>query len=292
MATINQIRKSIEVAERRLAKANKNAEMYDVRATKAIEKARKATGKEFDRANYETVLCERNEWELKYSIYSNLEYYYENCKNVERETKNIERLRAELANLEKANEPSSLEKTLTEVTEEFRVAWFDKMMTWHGKHFDYIASVSDKARRDYRRAVKMEENLPESFFKWVYYNKVVKSERAYLVNIIKNVRRRASDIMSDKAFGMTRFDYMDWAKETLAETWTKCVAILAKKCQNFGVDETKVKASEPTVTSKGFSVVLTDGKNRVIDARIIWAAEYSVLVSPHTRYIVTERRIK
>lgn len=61
------------------------------------------------------------------------------------------------------------------------------------------------------------------------------------------------------------------------------------KCKTFGVDENKVVARHPNVTGKGFTVILTDGKDREIDARVIWAAEYSEFVCPHTRYIVTER---
>ena len=43
------------------------------------------------------------------------------------------------------------------------------------------------------------------------------------------------------------------------------------------------------MTAKGFEVVIRDGKPRVIHARVIWAAEYSDIVEPHIRYIVTER---
>lgn len=43
------------------------------------------------------------------------------------------------------------------------------------------------------------------------------------------------------------------------------------------------------VTQKGFECIITDGQERNIYARMIWAAEYSMFVSPHTRYIITER---
>ena len=105
MATINQIQKQIERAKVCLAKYEKNASMYDARATKAIESAKKATGREFDRANYTYVLCEISVWELKYSITSNLEAYYENCYKIEREKANIERLMKVLEEMTVKAEP-------------------------------------------------------------------------------------------------------------------------------------------------------------------------------------------
>lgn len=44
------------------------------------------------------------------------------------------------------------------------------------------------------------------------------------------------------------------------------------------------------MTELGIEVLLNDSKPRVLDVRVIWAAEYSELVAPHTRYIITERR--
>ena len=81
-------------------------------------------------------------------------------------------------------------------------------------------------------------------------------------------------------------------KEELEKSWEQGIVKLTKKCQGFGVDESKVSTCAPEMTAKGFEVIIRDGKPRVIHARVIWAAEYSDIVEPHIRYIVTERTAK
>lgn len=279
MATINQIKKQIETANGRLAKYEKNASMYDVRATKAIERAKKATGKEFDRANYSFVLSDRNEWELKYSIESNLESYYENCKKIQNEKTNIERLTNVLDEMEVESRPSNLIEPLNAAMVEFKSAWFERMMAWFGNYYDNIQKALPEAKSRYNRARRIEDAMS-----WRY------NWNHYLRKITAAVRASAAEIISDKAARMFKVEFLSWKRAEMEETWNGCVAKLASKCEKFGLDESAIKVSKPQVTAKGFQCFLTDGTNRVIDARMIWAAEYSDIVSPHTRYIVTERR--
>ena len=72
-------------------------------------------------------------------------------------------------------------------------------------------------------------------------------------------------------------------------SWNNGITILTNKCYKFGSDENKIRVDAPQMTSKGFSAFITDGKSRIVDVRVIWAAEYSVLVTPHIRYIATQR---
>lgn len=280
MATINQIKKQIETANGRLAKYEKNASMYDVRATKAIERAKKATGKEFDRANYSFVLSGRDEWELKYSIDSNLEYYYENCKKIQNEKANIERLTKVLEEITVETVPSSLVETLSGAMEGFKAAWVERMMAWFGNYYDNIQKALPEAKSRYNRARRIEDAMSERYYHWNHY----------LRKITAAVRASAAEIISDKAARMSKSDYLEMKHRETLEDWNLCVEKLAKKCEKFGLNESAIKISEPEVTEKGFECYLTDGTNRVVNARMIWAAEYSDIVSPHTRYIVTERR--
>lgn len=280
MATINQIQKQIERAKVCLAKYEKNASMYDARATKAIERAKKATGREFDRANYTYVLCEISVWELKYSITSNLESYYENCYKIEREKANIERLMKVLEEMTVKAEPSSLAGILSDAMVEFKSAWFARMMDWFGMYYDNIQKALPEAKKRYYRARKINDTL----FRCRY------SANHYLRKITAAVRIAAGEIMSDKAARMDKFEFLSWKRGEMEETWKGCVEKLAKKCERFGLNESAIKVSKPQVTEKGFKCYLTDGTNRIVNARMIWAAEYSDIVSPHTRYIVTERR--
>lgn len=284
MATVNQIRKSIEVSEKALIKYNKNAAMYDSRATKKIEQARKATGKEFDRANYAAVLSSDSEWSIRYDINLALDYYYENCKKVERETRRLENLRAELdkmmadaARTEKENAP--LEAALRDAMSEFRVVWFARMEEYFEKHFDHIREILPAVRARYNKVRRISDK-----YGWRLY-----SDHRRIYNRIEEIRKGCAEVISDDAASMERSAYLVKMHEETVKVWDAGIKKLTAKCKTFGVDENKVVARHPNVTGKGFTVILTDGKDREIDARVIWAAEYSEFVCPHTRYIVTER---
>lgn len=59
------------------------------------------------------------------------------------------------------------------------------------------------------------------------------------------------------------------------------IAKANKKGYNLSVESFQV--------TERFVKTYHDGQERNIYARMIWAAEYSMFVSPHTRYIVTEK---
>jgi hypothetical protein len=78
-------------------------------------------------------------------------------------------------------------------------------------------------------------------------------------------------------------------KQETIRSWNAGINLLTDKCHKFGLDEQAINVQQPSMTSKGFSAIITDGKQRYIDVRVIWAAEYSVLVTPHIRYIATQK---
>lgn len=280
MATVNQIRKQIETAEKRLAKAEKNVAMYDARIDSAIARAAKATGRNVTRDNYNETVPSRSYFPVWYSIESNFDSKAENEKAVARETREIARLRAALVEMTKAETATSLEITLDNVMVDFRAAWAEKMMAWYGEHYDYIAARKDAARARYIKARRIYDYMG-------FGGRYAKHPRIY--RFVENAKNAAAEIVCDDAARMDKAAYLEKMANTLADVWAAGIKKLAAKCSKFGVDETKVSASEPDVTEKGFECVLTDGKARLIYARVIWAAEYSELVRPHTRYIVTER---
>lgn len=280
MATVNQIRKQIETAEKRLAKAERNVEMYDARIDSAIARAAKATGANVTRDNYNETVPARTNFPVWYSIESNFDSKAENEKAVARETREIARLRAALVELTKAETATSLEMTLDDVMVDFRAAWTERMMAWYGEHYDYIAARIDAARARYVKARRIYDYMG-------FGGRYRKHPRIYA--FVTNAKIAAAEIINDDAARMDKAAYLEKMANTLADVWAAGIKKLAAKCSKFGVDESKVSASEPEVTEKGFECVLTDGKARLIYARVIWAAEYSELVRPHTRYIVTER---
>lgn len=290
MATINQIKKQIETATKRLEKNKERVTMYANRIEKNLEKATKHAGKEVTEENYKNVLSitsgNQKDWDLYFALNMAIESKAENEKNVSKEERNIQHLREQLQrmeedqrNQEERNKP--LEDALRVAMEDFRVVWFERMVVWYGKHYEAMRKELEPAKIRRERAKVCRYHF-EANHRWNEYRKV----RGYLDVVIKE----SNDIIYDDANKYEKPYYMEIVKQELALSWEKGIEKLATKCRKFGVNEKKISVSYPTITEKGFEVILQDGTNRVIDARIIWSAEYSECVCPHTRYIVTERK--
>lgn len=280
MATVNQIRKQIETAEKRLAKAEKNVAMYDARIDSAIVRASKVVNCEVTRENYNEVVSPKSNFSTWYAIEMNFDSKAENEKAVVRETREIERLKNMLSGMTIEETPTGcLESVLSAIMADFREAWIEKMMAWYGEHYDWVNERVEGARVRYDRVRGIMERY------WVIYR-----DHRSLYNRLEEIRMGCAQILADDAAGMEKSKYLAKMRRETVLKWSACVKKLALKCAKFDVDGTKVSASKPTVTEKGFECVLTDDKPRLIYARMIWAAEYSEFVSPHTRYIVTERK--
>lgn len=176
-----------------------------------------------------------------------------------------------------------MENALRVAMNDFRVVWFEKMIDWYGKHYDAMRKALEPAKSRRERA-KVCKNHFDTMHRWYEYKKV----RKYL----EVVTGLANEIIYDDANKYEKPEYMENAKKELAISWEKGIEKFAIKCCQFGVDEKNITVSFPTLTEKGFEVMLQDNRGRIIDACIIWAAEYSEYVCPHTRYIVTERKIR
>lgn len=292
MATINQIKKQIETANKRLEENNERVVMYANRIEKGLAKVAKYTGKQVTVDSYESALNLKDgntkDWDLYFSLSSAIELKVEKEQNVLREQHNIKHLTETLQSIEKETKKAEmnnkpLENALRVAMNDFRVVWFDRMIDWYGKHYDAMRKAFEpaKVRRERAKICRNHFNIKHSFSE---YKKV----RKYLDIVIKS----ANEIIYDSANRYEKPEYMEIVKNKLAISWEKGIEKLASKCRKFGLDKKNIAVSCPTLTGKGFEVMLQDGRGRIIDARIIWAAEYSVYVCPHTRYIITERKIK
>lgn len=92
--------------------------------------------------------------------------------------------------------------------------------------------------------------------------------------------------VDEREFDAIHIVYMasDMDKFDFCNTWCKM-----NKSRVRSAKEQAIRVDNPTMTEKGFAAHITDGTTRVVHVRVIWAAEYSVLVTPHTRYIATQR---
>lgn len=287
MATINSIRKQLESAKNRAESFRTKIDMYETRLNNAIEKAIKVTGNNNITVDNFNEVLSRDNWELRYKIGNALDYRNENIRNLTRENLNIQNLaeqigRMEFAAKEKEMANAPLKAALVEAMADFRTVWFERMNNWYSNHYDEIRAKYDDAKEIRNRI----DSINRKYF--IHYSDIRRHARIY--NNMQIRRQNAIEIIVDDANRMDKDEYMVKINEMLVKDWNNGIELLTEKCKGFGVDAKNVKTSNPDMTAKGFSVIITDGTNRVIDARVIWAAEYSDIVTPHTRYIVTERR--
>lgn len=305
MATIKQITKQIETATKRVSLYDRKIAMYTERRDKAIAAANKKSGlnirvddiivKENTNGRYTwneyslpTSIWNVIGFEASFKITNACDYISDYTKNKGFEEANIARLQAELSELEakaKAdadNYNNALDSALRSAMADFRVVWFDRMMTWHGKHFDIIKKRTPEMKDRRTRAINAKQ----------YFDRYgVSSRHRRTIKVIESIIGRCNGIIYDEANNYpTRDSYLADVNKELERSWESGIVKLTNKCHGFGVDESKVSTCDPEMTAKGFEVIIRDGKPRVIHARVIWAAEYSDIVEPHIRYIVTERQ--
>lgn len=284
MATINQIRKQVETSAKRLEGFNAKVNMYAERAAKNLALASKRYMKEFTEENFKELF--NKDWELEYKIDSALEYRDNNKKDAAREERNLESLKAQLAKMEadaKAKEESeaALKNALIEALAEFKLTWYEKMTNYWEGYFTTLRKKLPTAKAKLERCHAIDRVLCYKY-RWDEHREVKK--------LLEAIRAEQKRVIYDEANLFEHDEFMSRRKDDMDRTWERGLQILTEKCKSFGVDETKLTATPTAIlVGDGIQVLLRDDKPRVIDARIIWAAEYSELVTPHTRYIVTER---
>ena len=111
--------------------------------------------------------------------------------------------------------------------------------------------------------------------------------------VLSGICSKAAEIIGHEAARYaSESDYLTKKKADNVKEWELGLSRLTERVKRFNVDETRLALKDKCFNAKVFEAVLTDGKPRAINVRVIWAAEHSVLVTPHTRYIATERMTK
>jgi len=176
-----------------------------------------------------------------------------------------------------------LKAVVIEIMANFKQDWFKRMVDWHTMHYNRIQELKPEVQKWLRKY----DNLHSKYWRNFYF------KHKSLESILDHKKKRYERILCDKAATTRGFDrYMQEVDSDLRWTWITAINRLVEKCKKFNIDLDKIQVSNPKIVAKGFEVYITDGKPRRIYARMIWAAEFSDLVEPHTRYIVTEKKIK
>lgn len=261
--------------------------MYDERIINTIAKAAKATRMKVTIDNYRELLSTAENWEWAYKIERNIDGKKSNEKIVSNEAGTLELLNVKLAKMEQSAEEKekangALKVALSDVMADFKKCWFEKMINWYSTHYDIMRNALPKAIERRKRCDMIARKYMYDYF-------MIRKYHLRTYNFVKAETNKAIEIISDDANRMDKVKYMSEVNTMLVKSWEKGIDKLADKCKSFGLDENQIKVENPEMTEKGFEVLITDGKARNIYARVIWAAEYSSFVMPHTRYIVTER---
>lgn len=297
--TIAQITKSIASSEKMVAKFEKNIDMYMTRTNKAIAKFNAENNTTFGindlivtkgrwMHSFDVTFAGRNEsnWSSCYSITDNYTRFLENKSRLDAENIRLENMRAEIARIQSAIDEknakynTALENALRNAMVDFRAAWMTKMMNWSRKHFQFI-----NARKDAAKA--WVNKYHNTYFTWTF-----RANHKSLFNALDDKSRAMCEIFLDDAAKMNEPEYLEMMEKNFADHFESCIKTMTEKCDGFGIDGNTINIIAQDVTERGFTIVLTDASGIIVDARIIWCAEYSELVSPHTRYIVTKRNNK
>lgn len=298
MATIKQLNKQIETSNKRIDDFNRKIEMYRTRTIRACDAVnvsidiieaseRDYNGYKIIDYNLPKFVESKLGFESSCRITSNYRSMKENERKLNSEKRTLEslieqrnKMERDAKDYEKAT--AGLQEALEQAMADFRVVWFAKMREWYKNHYQHINNKLTDARRLNGRA-----NDCRRYFKLTRGCLWYKTSR--IMRYLESVCKSTGEIIMDYAAQMDFDSYMEAMEQETNKYWNNGIALLTDKCHKFGLNETTIRVDYPEMTAKGFSAIITDGTTRIVDVRVIWAAEYSCYVAPHIRYIATQR---
>lgn len=310
-----KLQKSIEVSKRRIAEYAKKAEMYRSRFEKNNEFGLNLNDLRTDYdgskvrfaeiRDYNTVI--KRDWRAKYEEKYGDDGYWKYCKSEENAAYYVENVchgldeQRHLAELEsqisvanaviaeqksKEENPDALRKMLVDLMADYKVVWFNEMREWKSNSYDVVWAKKPM----WKRWIERKDRLVCNYHRQLGWN--TQTHAKLRKNLDEKEKMYRRHLCSEQLDYKIKDEYMAHVELDLIHLWSRNMNYLVEKCEKYDIDLDKIEIRNPRVQSKGFSVLIYDGKQRVIDVRTIWAAEHSYLVTPHTRYIVTERKIK
>lgn len=310
-----KLQKSIEVSKRRIAEYAKKAEMYRSRFEKNNELGLNLNDLRTDYDGSKTRFAEINEnntvvkrgWRAKYEekygndgywkyckLEDNAAYYVENVRHGLNEQRHLAELESQISaanaviaeQKSKEENPDALRKMLVDLMADYKVVWFNEMREWKSESYDVVWAKKPM----WKRWIERKDRLCCNYWRQLGWNTQTHAKLRKNLNEKEKMYRR--HLCSEQLGYKIKDEYMAHVELDLIHLWSRNMNYLVEKCEKYDIDLDKIEIRNPRVEDKGFSVLIYDGKQRVIDVRTIWAAEHSYLVTPHTRYIITERKLK
>lgn len=222
------------------------------------------------------------EFDILYKAIDAHRYMKENEEKLARAEKSLGKYAAILSVREDENE--CIEKarnlvlsTLRDSFEEYKETYVQQAIAAHTRLFERAQENKPKLKAELDKVCTELATIPYSEH----------SRRRVLLQKSANIKAQ----LSHRVYIFKTLDeYLADVKKDIDAYWVsslnRLAYVLYKKNAVFGLS-VKMRSC----TSRGFSTIIREGSLREFDARMIWAAENSTLVTPHFRYIVTERKL-
>lgn len=317
------IDKQIATAEKKIQKLQANIDRYKGLAEKKYAKLVKfypALPKySFSELREFTAIFGSAYWDLAYGYFDNMRSIADNEKDLKYEEKHLNNLltkkeNKESANNEYINSTQVFVDKFEELLVDYKKAYFDECESKFTKLYKKMKDAYPHSKEIIRRA---NNELPYFFgaYRDYSYNYIAKhflnvregmlgyySIGAYNKKFIPFTEEECELISEWKvAYNVThsdcqRFnvleDYLKYKMEEVSMDWDAKLRTFADKCNKFGLNIDKMEFIINSTSVKDCEFVIKDNLDRVIYGRCIWAAEFSDVVTPHIRFIVTEKRKK
>lgn len=269
MNNTTAIVKRIESCKKRIENFEKKASMWKGRMEKNEQKLIKKYGSLLDaRSNFDD-----------YYTYANAKDYYEsNLKELASENNVLKMLEEELENKNDIN--LKIEEYVGKLEEMFGSIKPQFEQERRIQHIEYY-NIQQKRKQSWLDAL---ENLKNEIDE-------ARSNRDWMKASIKKDKYKQIEFMLSKpVFVMTSEEYREYSEKLIQNEWKDNMFRLASKLSNSDVNFKTLNVSKLNYSNSVFNGIFTDKTMSKWDVRLIWAALDSVIVSPHTRYIITKRK--
>lgn len=169
-------------------------------------------------------------------------------------------------------------------------------------------SIEDKLKANEITTLKnsikarLEENLQEFHDELINQSKefakrrynFIKNSKEELINnpnldTNKALRTRFSKVSGFLAKFKTIESFIDECVKDAEADFNKNINLIVERVFDKELDVTNISCSSPIIDNNRINLVVTDGKKRLY-CRAIIAAEFSAVMVPHVRFIVTEKK--
>lgn len=317
------IDKQIATAEKKIEKLLANIERYKGLAEKKYAKLLKIyptlSKYTLNELSDFTSIFGRDNWDLAYGYFDNLRSIVNNKKDLAYEQKHLETLQNKKANKENAtmeymDSTQELVNKFEELLKEYKQSYFEDCESKFTKLYNKMKSSYASAKAIVKRA---NDELPYFFGTYHSYNysHIMKNYLAVRegmlgyyslntynkkfipfteeeCNLISEWKVAYNIVHSDCQRFDTLESYIEYKMNEVAEDWDVKMRAFANKCLKFGLNMDSVEFIITNTSVTNCQFMLKDDESRIIYGRCIWAAEYSDIVTPHIRFIVTEKRYK